>query len=222
MVELKDRQQQGTKGELQLHSCLTLTARVLVPYCVQFYVPSWKNDPVTSRWSSFYLIIDDILGLKWRYYTNCTLQSCCCLVALLCLTFCDRMDCSLAGSSVHGISQDRILEWVSSSGDLTDPGIEPASPVSPAFLTASTTREASCYLLCLPIPHCHSVWCLSFPCRIVTVCPEWEGAIDQICGGDKLEGGHSRGGDRGHDPLRIWDPTLPWWHKPLRPCAPEL
>ena len=50
MVELKDRQQQETKGELQLHSCLTLTARVLVPYCVQFYVPSCKNDPETSRW----------------------------------------------------------------------------------------------------------------------------------------------------------------------------
>ena len=25
-------------------------AHVLVPYCVQFYVPSCKNDPVTSRW----------------------------------------------------------------------------------------------------------------------------------------------------------------------------
>ena len=26
--------------------------------------------------------------------------------------FCDPMDCSLLGSSVHGISQARILEWV--------------------------------------------------------------------------------------------------------------
>ena len=29
-----------------------------------------------------------------------------------CLTLCDPMDCSLAGSSVHGILQARILEWV--------------------------------------------------------------------------------------------------------------
>ena len=29
-----------------------------------------------------------------------------------CLTLCDPMDCSLPGSSVHGISQARILEWV--------------------------------------------------------------------------------------------------------------
>jgi len=30
----------------------------------------------------------------------------------LCLTLCDPMDCSLPGSSVHGILQARIQEWV--------------------------------------------------------------------------------------------------------------
>ena len=30
----------------------------------------------------------------------------------LCLTLCDLMDCSLPGSSVHGILQARELEWV--------------------------------------------------------------------------------------------------------------
>ena len=29
-----------------------------------------------------------------------------------CLTLCDPMDCSLPGSSVHGILQAKILEWV--------------------------------------------------------------------------------------------------------------
>ena len=45
------------------------------------------------------------------------------------------MDCSPPGSFVHGISQARILEWVSISfsGDLPDPGIEPLSSVSPAL-----------------------------------------------------------------------------------------
>ena len=33
-------------------------------------------------------------------------------VTQLCLTVCDPMDCSLPGSSVHGILQARILEWV--------------------------------------------------------------------------------------------------------------
>ena len=34
------------------------------------------------------------------------------LVAQLCLTVCNTIDCSLPGSSVHGILQVRILEWV--------------------------------------------------------------------------------------------------------------
>ena len=33
-------------------------------------------------------------------------------VAQSCLTLCDPVDCSPPGSSVHGILQARILEWV--------------------------------------------------------------------------------------------------------------
>ena len=42
---------------------------------------------------------------------------------------CDPIDCSPPGSSAHGISQARILEWVAfpSPGDLPNPGIGPAS-----------------------------------------------------------------------------------------------
>ena len=50
-----------------------------------------------------------------------------------CLTCCESMDCSLPGSSVHGILQARILEWVAifPSRGLPDyPMIKPASPVS--------------------------------------------------------------------------------------------
>ena len=32
-------------------------------------------------------------------------------VAQSCLTLCDPMDCSLPGSSVHGIFQATVLEW---------------------------------------------------------------------------------------------------------------
>ena len=39
----------------------------------------------------------------------------CSLAAKSCLTLCDPMDCTLPGSSVHGISQARILEWVAIS-----------------------------------------------------------------------------------------------------------
>ena len=45
--------------------------------------------------------------------------------------FLTPMGCSLPGSSVHGILQARILEWVAmpTLGDLPDPGIRPKSPV---------------------------------------------------------------------------------------------
>ena len=39
----------------------------------------------------------------------------CCLVTELCLTLCNPMDCSPPGSSVHWVSQARILEWVAIS-----------------------------------------------------------------------------------------------------------
>ena len=39
----------------------------------------------------------------------------CCTVTQSCLTLCDPMNCSPPGSSVHGISQARILEWVAIS-----------------------------------------------------------------------------------------------------------
>ena len=51
-------------------------------------------------------------------------------VAQLCPTLCNLIDCSLPGSSIHGIFQARVLEWVaiSFSKDLPDPGIEAGSP----------------------------------------------------------------------------------------------
>ena len=66
---------------------------------------------------------------------------CVCVRALSCIYLCDPMDCSLRGSSVHGILQAIILEWgaISFSGDHPDPGIEPASPVSPALQADSLT-----------------------------------------------------------------------------------
>ena len=49
------------------------------------------------------------------------------LVAQLCLTLCDPMDCSPPDSSVHGILKARILEWVDFpfSRRSSRPGIKP-------------------------------------------------------------------------------------------------
>ena len=65
-----------------------------------------------------------------------------------CLTLCDPQDCSPPDSSVHGISQARILEWVviPPPGDLPNPGIKSESLMFPTlanrFFTTSATWEA--------------------------------------------------------------------------------
>ena len=49
------------------------------------------------------------LGLCLILYTR---MCACVYVSQSCLTLCNPMDCSPPGSSVHGILQARILEWV--------------------------------------------------------------------------------------------------------------
>ena len=73
------------------------------------------------------------------------------LVTQLCLTLCDPMDGSLPGTSVHGISQARILGWVSipPPWDLPDPGIEPRFSVWQADPSLPEPPEKK-NLLCMP------------------------------------------------------------------------
>ena len=65
------------------------------------------------------------------------------LVVQSCLTLCDPMDYSLPGSSVHGILQARILEWVA----IPYPEIELVSLMSPTlagmFFITATPGEVS-------------------------------------------------------------------------------
>ena len=57
-------------------------------------------------------------------------------VAQLCLTPSDPMDCSLPGSSVHGIFQARVLEW----GAIAFSSLAKASVKKPLTLTDVTNR----------------------------------------------------------------------------------
>ena len=53
--------------------------------------------------------------LVLQIFSHKVMISKCCLVAQLCPILCDPMDCSPPGSSVHGIFQARIPEWVAIS-----------------------------------------------------------------------------------------------------------
>ena len=74
-------------------------------------------------------------------YRLCNLEKVKVLVAQSSLTLCDLMDCSPPGSSVHGILQARILEWVaiSFSGESSQPRF-PA--LADRFFTIWANREA--------------------------------------------------------------------------------
>ena len=58
-----------------------------------------------------------------------------CVLTQSCPTLCGPVACSLPDSSVLGIFQARILEWVAIHipGGLPLPGMEPGSLVSPAL-----------------------------------------------------------------------------------------
>ena len=64
-------------------------------------------------------------------------------VAQSCLTLCSPMDCSPPGSSVHGISQGKILECVAmpSSRGSSQPR-DRTQQISDTFFTAWATRES--------------------------------------------------------------------------------
>ena len=66
-----------------------------------------------------------------------------CLVAQSCPTLCDPRGCSPPGSSVHGILQACILEWVAIhfSRGSSDPGVEPWSPALQADSLPSELSE---------------------------------------------------------------------------------
>ena len=59
----------------------------------------------------YFMLQTVIHGNKWRG-KDTSIRSICAKSLQSCLTLCDPMDCSPPGSSVHGILQKRILEWV--------------------------------------------------------------------------------------------------------------
>ena len=68
------------------------------------------------------------------------------LVTQSCQTLCDPMDCSPPGSSVHGISQERTLEWV-------------AIPFFRGIFTTQESNPGSLYCKQKEIVKDREAWC---------------------------------------------------------------
>ena len=84
-----------------------------------------------------------------------------CSVAQSCSTLCDPMDCSPPGSSVHGIFQPRILEWVAISSSW-----RPCEPREWTHVScmSCTGRRILCHWAtweaCSPMYPQQLAWCL--------------------------------------------------------------
>ena len=78
-----------------LQSCLTLCS------------PIDGSPPGSHPWDS----PGNNIGVGCHFLLQCMKVKSESDVAQSCPTLCNPMDCSLPGSSVHGISQARVLEW---------------------------------------------------------------------------------------------------------------
>ena len=84
---------------------------------IQQMLAIWSLVPLpflNSAWTSESSQFTYCWNLIWRIL-SITLLACESEVAQLCLTLYDPMDCSLPCSSLHGIFQARVLEWVAIS-----------------------------------------------------------------------------------------------------------
>ena len=91
-------------GHCHMHASFTCgyaSVYFTVQYCTQYSVfISNPGCPEARKKAA-------VMQLVLLYFSRCL-----CLVTQLCLILCDPMDCIPPGSSVHGICQARILEWV--------------------------------------------------------------------------------------------------------------
>ena len=116
-----------------VHGCVWVCVVVGVWVCVGMVASVWVCGCVWV-WLCGFVWVWDVCGHRCGYVGVCgcgnvcgcgcvgvvvgvwvcmvVCECVCVLVAQSCLTLCDSMDCSPPGSSVHGILQARILEWV--------------------------------------------------------------------------------------------------------------
>ena len=131
-------------------------------HCKDFIFPLWHSGLNTSHLESNSLVSNpavsltsfEILGkTQWSQQSHVSKHM---KVAQSCLTFCDPMDRSLPGSSVHGILQAIILD--------PSPGIKPMSPALQADVLPFVPPGK-------PSKHTHTLfYCTLFYCTSQILC----------------------------------------------------
>ena len=117
------------KAGLVLHTCPKLVCELAVSDFFQWPENQWfiSRGKVRVKHHSLY----------WNWIEIEVAQSC--------STLCNPMNCSLSGSSVHGIFQARVLEWITisfSRGSSWPRNWTPVSHIAGRCFTVWATREA--------------------------------------------------------------------------------
>ena len=109
-----------------------------------------QDKPIERKWSN-----SRFPPLKkWKWQEVCYLLPACvcaCLIAQSCRTICDPMNSGPPDSSVHGILQARILEWVAIplSRELPQPRDQTwVSCIAGGFFTVGATRVPMYIIYC--------------------------------------------------------------------------
>ena len=126
----------------------------------------WSNESSATLWWEAHQVqhLKRLSGtVFWRWWhAECVCVCVCVCVCMsvdaqLCPTLYESMDCNLPGSSVHGIFQARILEWVAISFSRGSSWLRDL--VSPAlagwFFTTAPPGNLTCMLYDLAIPLLH-------------------------------------------------------------------
>ena len=109
-------------SSFSLASIYLNSSSIVHPYVRNFSFCEVAPTPLLLRWFSLYIWRFWGLEPKRNFDINIKIQYTCWQsevkeseVAQSCPTLCDPMDCSLSGSSIQGIFQARVLEWIAIS-----------------------------------------------------------------------------------------------------------
>ena len=83
--------------------------------CGGNWVLFWWAGPCLVKLESNFLLMGGIVFLRILNIHPCAYNAAAAKSLQSCPTLCDPMDCSLPGSSIHGIFQARVLRWVAIS-----------------------------------------------------------------------------------------------------------
>ena len=151
-------------------------------WCVSPWVyPVWDSLCLWDFMGYFLLHVGEIFN--YNLFKNFLIPFlflffCVCEVAQLCPTLCDPMNCSLPGSSIHGIFQARVLEWVAIAFSLSEKLF-----ISPSILNEIlavycnlgctfflfSTLNIFCHSLLACRDQLLSIW--GFPCMLLVASP---------------------------------------------------